>query len=79
MADPPIDQGDLMEYRGYKAEIVFDEDEDTFVGHVVNVPKRDAVLIRGRSVDELREDLAGQIELYESIFRGAGREPAPVG
>ncbi len=60
-----------MEYRGYRAKIVYDEDEDTFVGHVVNVPKRDAVLIRGRSVDELREDLAGQIELYDRA-RGAG-------
>ena len=67
MADPPNDQGDVMELRGSKAEIVYDEDEDTFVGHVVNVPKRDAVLIRGRSVDELREDLAGQIELYERV------------
>ena len=40
--------------------------------------ERDLVLIRGRSVDELRADFAG-LELYESGLREVSREPAPVG
>lgn len=38
MANPPNNQGDLMELRGYKAEVRYDAKEDTFVGRVVNVP-----------------------------------------
>ena len=68
-----------MEYKGYRGSVYYDDEEETFVGHVVNLPKGDAVLIRGSSVDALRKDLAAQIDVYEDNLRAHGREPAPVG
>ena len=60
-------------------EIENNAQDDELLGRVVNLPKRDMVLIRSRSVDELRADLAGQVDFYEETLRRHGRAPAPVG
>lgn len=65
--------GDRMRHGNYAAEIEYHEDavdgDAGFLGRIVDGPLRNAadqVLFRGRSVDELRQDFAGQVAFYES-------------
>lgn len=67
-----------VEYRGYLGEATYDAKTGLLSGHVVNLPKRDMVLIRGATPEELRADLAGQIDFYEEGLRKYGRDPAPA-
>ena len=44
-----------MEYKGYFAKVVFDEDANIFHGEVINL--RDVITFEGKTVDELRKSL----------------------
>ena len=63
-----------MTYGAYVAELMFDEDADHFRGRVTNL-ERDGLDFCGRSVDELREEFATSVQIYEESCRAAGREP----
>jgi predicted HicB family RNase H-like nuclease len=52
----------MMEYKGYKAQIDFDDDAGIFVGEVINT--RDGITFRGRSVDELRTAFHRAVDEY---------------
>lgn len=62
-----------MNYKGYVAEVSFDDEAGIFHGEVVNT--RDVITFQGRSVDELREALAGSIEDYLEWCAERGKEP----
>lgn len=62
-----------MEYKGYKAAIVFDPDDETFHGTVVNID--DTVHFEGRSVSELKRALKESVEYYIDFCRRRGEEP----
>ena len=62
-----------MEYKGYKAAIVFDPDDETFHGTVVNID--DTVHFEGRSVTELKRALKDSVEYYLEFCRKRGEEP----
>lgn len=69
----------MLEYKGFKAQIDFDERAGLFVGEIVNAP--DGAVFCGRSVDELRaafEEAAeklttprsGDLPSFEKRFTG---------
>ncbi|CAO3374049.1 type II toxin-antitoxin system HicB family antitoxin [Azospirillum argentinense] len=52
----------MMDYKGYKAQIDFDDDAGIFVGAVINT--RDGITFTGRSVDELRRAFREAVDDY---------------
>lgn len=52
----------MMEYKGYKAQIDFDNEAGVFHGEAINT--RDSIVFRGRSVDELRTAFERAVEEY---------------
>jgi predicted HicB family RNase H-like nuclease len=62
-----------MEYKGYVAEVAFDDQAEIFHGEVINT--RDVITFQGRSVDELRQALADSIEDYLEWCAERGKEP----
>ncbi len=52
----------MMEYRGYKAQIDFDDDAGLFHGEVINT--REGIAFRGRTVDELRQGFREAVDGY---------------
>jgi len=63
----------MMEYKGYKAQIDFDEDENVFYGEVINSDQ--GICFSGRSVDELRHAFETSVEDYIEWCRGRGTGP----
>ncbi|HYD69413.1 type II toxin-antitoxin system HicB family antitoxin [Azospirillum sp.] len=55
----------MMEYKGYKAQIDFDDDAGIFVGEVINT--RDGITFRGRSVEELRTAFRAAVDDYLAL------------
>ena len=56
-----------MKYKGYTATIEWAEEEDAFHGRVANIT--DVVNFYGRSVDELRREMATSVEIYLILYR----------
>lgn len=63
----------MMEYKGYKAQIDFDEDDNVFYGEVINCDE--GICFSGRSVDELRRAFEASVEDYIEWCRGRGLSP----
>ena len=63
----------MMHYKGYIANIVFDDDQDLFHGEVINT--RDVITFQGKSVDDLKEALQDSIEDYLEFCAERGEEP----
>ncbi|MBP2227013.1 type II toxin-antitoxin system HicB family antitoxin [Azospirillum agricola] len=66
----------MMEYKGYKAQIDFDNDEGLFVGEVINT--HDGITFSGRSVDELRDSFRRAVDEYLELscdLGGDGEQP----
>jgi len=63
----------MMTYKGYIAQIAFDEGANLFHGEVINI--RDVVTFQGQSVDELRQAFADSIEDYLSFCAERGEAP----
>ncbi|WP_029010361.1 type II toxin-antitoxin system HicB family antitoxin [Azospirillum halopraeferens] len=55
----------MMDYKGYKAQIDFDDDAGIFVGEVINT--RDGITFSGRSVEELRDAFRRAVEEYIAL------------
>lgn len=55
----------MMDYKGYKAQIDFDDEAGIFVGEVINM--RDGITFRGRSVDELRTSFRAAVDDYIAL------------
>ena len=62
-----------MEYQGYRAAVVFDDDAELFHGEVVGT--RDVITFQGTSVPELREAFAASVDEYLQVCAERGRTP----
>ncbi len=51
-----------MTYKGYIAEIVYSDEDECFVGHLVNID--DIVGFHGDTDEELRHAFENMVELY---------------
>jgi predicted HicB family RNase H-like nuclease len=63
----------MIEYKGYTGVFQFDPSIDAFHGRVIGL--RDVVTFEGRSLDELRREMAESVEDYLELCAEAGRDP----
>ena len=63
----------MMEYSGYRATVMFDDEAEFFHGEVVGT--RDVITFQGTSVPELREAFAASVEEYLKVCAERGRTP----
>lgn len=63
----------MMEYKGYRAAVTFDDDAGIFYGSVVDT--RDVVTFMGDSVEKLRREFRISVDDYLEFCRERGREP----
>jgi predicted HicB family RNase H-like nuclease len=66
-------KSDMMMYKGYKASIAYDEDDNLFVGEVFGVS--DSLNFHGESISELETAFHDCIENYLSICKQIGKNP----
>jgi predicted HicB family RNase H-like nuclease len=64
----------MMRYKGYVAQVTFDEEADLFHGEVVNI--RDVVTFQGKSVAELKKALRDSVDDYLAYCRKRGESPS---
>ena len=62
-----------MRYKGFEAIIEFDEDSANFHGEVINL--RDVITFEGRTVDELKAELAASVDDYLAFCASRGEDP----
>jgi len=63
----------MIDYKGYTGVFEFDPTIDGFHGRVVGL--QDVVTFEGRSVEQLRHEMAESIEDYLELCDEAGKEP----
>jgi predicted HicB family RNase H-like nuclease len=63
----------MIEYEGYTGVIEFDASIDAFHGRVVGL--QDVVTFEGRSLDELRREMAESVEDYLALCGQVGKDP----
>lgn len=63
----------MIEYKGYSGVFEYDPSIDAFHGRVVGL--KDVVTFQGRSLDELRREMAESVEDYLELCAEAGKEP----
>lgn len=63
----------MMEYKGYRAAVTFDDSVGAFFGTVVDT--RDVITFEGCSVEELRREFKFSVDDYLDVCREWGRDP----
>lgn len=63
----------FMKHGNYIAKITYDPDEDSFYGYVVNIPSH--IDFYGRTPDQLREEFANSVKVYNDACEEQGVEP----
>ena len=63
----------LMSYKGYRAKIEFDPEDEIFVGHVLGI--NDSLNFHGASVKELIQAFHDCIENYLEYCKQCGKAP----
>lgn len=63
-----------MIYKNYQAQISYSEEDDVFIGRVVNV-EHDIIAFDGYSVEELKQAFKTVIDDYLLDCANAGRQP----
>jgi predicted HicB family RNase H-like nuclease len=63
----------MMEYKGYMANVEFDDEAEVFHGEVVNL--RDVITFQGTSVAQLRQAFEESVEEYLAFCAERGEEP----
>jgi len=63
----------MIEYKGYRGVFEFDPSIDGFHGNVVGL--QDVVTFEGRSLDELRREMAESVEDYLELCSEVGKDP----
>ena len=63
----------MIEYKGYVGVFDYDAERETFHGTVVNL--RDVITFYGRSVRELKRELAASVDEYLALCEERGEEP----
>ncbi len=63
----------MIEYKGYRGVVEFDPSIDAFHGRVVGL--QDVVTFEGRSLDELRREMAESVDDYLELCAEVGKDP----
>ncbi len=63
----------MMEYKGYVARVVFDDESNIFYGEIINL--RDVINFEGESVNQLRTAFTDSVEDYLSFCAERGEAP----
>ena len=63
----------MMEYKGYVAQVEFDDEAEVFHGQVINTG--DVITLQGTSVPELRKEFENSLEVYLGFCRKLNQEP----
>ncbi len=63
----------MMEYKGYRGVVTFDDDAGIFHGEVVDT--RDVITFQGVSVEQLRKEFQLSIDEYLAVCAERGQEP----
>jgi predicted HicB family RNase H-like nuclease len=63
----------MMEYKGYVAQVEYDDEQATFHGVVVNL--RDVITFEGDCVDGLKQAFRESVEDYLAFCESRGEEP----
>ena len=63
----------MMEHRGYRAVVTFDDEVGVLHGEVVDT--RDVITFQGRSVAELRCAFRDSVDEYLKVCAERGRTP----
>ncbi|MFP3940670.1 MAG: type II toxin-antitoxin system HicB family antitoxin [Thermoanaerobaculia bacterium] len=63
----------MLEYKGYKGHVEFDEEAGLFHGEVVDT--RDVITFQGTSVEELERAFRDSVEDYLEFCASRGEEP----
>jgi predicted HicB family RNase H-like nuclease len=64
----------MIEYRGYTGVFEYDPEIDSFFGHVVDI--RGAITFYGKSLEELKREMATSVDEYLAFCEERGVEPA---
>ena len=62
-----------MEYKGYFAKVVFDEEANIFHGEVINL--RDVITFEGETVNELKQTFHDSVDDYLKFCSERGEDP----
>ena len=62
-----------MEYKGYRAAIKYDHEDEVFHGEVVGT--RDVIFFEATSVDELKKEFRFSIDDYLAMCAERGQQP----
>lgn len=63
----------MMQYKGYLANVEFDDQANSFHGEVVNI--RDVITFQGQSVDELHQALQESVDDYLAFCAERNEQP----
>ena len=69
-----VKMDNIMQYKGYFAEIKYSEEDNCFYGKVEGL-KKDTILFEGKSVEELKKDFEEAIDSYLESCRLTNTEP----
>ena len=64
----------LLEYKGYRGTVDYDEKDDCLFGKVLGM-RKDLVLYQGQTLDELRKDFVDAIDDYIAGCEADGIAP----
>ena len=63
----------MIDYKGYTGVFEFDPSIDAFHGRIIGL--HDVVTFQGRSLDELRREMAESVDDYLEFCAEVGKEP----
>jgi predicted HicB family RNase H-like nuclease len=62
-----------MEYKGYVAHIEYDDEIESFFGHVINT--RDQMTFYGKNPKQLKKEFKTTVDVYIDFCKREGKEP----
>jgi predicted HicB family RNase H-like nuclease len=69
----------VLESQGYRASVVYDEEDKVFVGHLLGI--NDIVVFHGDSVEALKQAIKEAVTDYVETYGRTGKvpeQPEPV-
>jgi|GEM_PF-61795 len=63
----------MMEYKGYQAEVAFDDEAQVLHGEVVNT--RDVITFQAEAVADLEREFHKSVDVYLQFCKEIGQEP----